>query len=94
MLQRKILERDVEKALVERIKLLGGTAEKFTSPGQRSVPDRLITLPGNRISFAECKRPRATPTKNQARDHKRRRKLGCVVNIIDSYEAIDNAYPI
>ena len=49
------LEKDVEKAFVKRVKDLGGTAEKFTSPQKRSVPDRLVTLPGGRIIFAEIK---------------------------------------
>lgn len=89
-----MLEKDIERKLRERIKTLGGTCEKFVSPGNRSVPDRLVTLPGGRISFAECKRPGKWPTVLQARDHRRRRRLGCAVHIIDSVEAIDNAYPL
>ncbi len=88
------LESDIERALAKRIKALGGTCEKFTSPGRRSVPDRLITLPDNRISFAECKRPGAKPTAKQAKDHERRRDMGCTVHVIDSFEAIDHAYPL
>lgn len=89
-----MLERDIEKALVKRIELLGGTCEKFTSPAKRSVPDRLVTLPGNRIEFVECKRPGQVPTEKQHRDHARRRALGCTVWVIDSLEGIDLAYPI
>lgn len=90
----KMLERDIENALVKRIERLGGTCEKFTSPARRSVPDRLVTLPGNRVEFVECKRPGQVPTEKQHRDHNRRRLLGCVVRVIDSLEGIDNAYPI
>jgi len=90
----EILERDIEQALVKRIKALGGECEKYTSPGRRSVPDRLVTLPGGRISFAECKRPGQQPTEKQAKDHERRRALGCVVHVIDSHKAIDHAYPL
>lgn len=89
-----MLERDVENALVKRIKALGGTCEKFTSPARRSVPDRLVTLPGNRVEFVECKRPGEKPTEKQARDHERRRALGCIVHVIDSLESIDDVYPI
>ena len=88
-----MLERDIERKLVEHIKSLGGTCEKFTSPAKRAVPDRLVTLPGGQISFAECKRTGETPTKAQQRDHDRRIALGCTVHIIDSVEAIYNAYP-
>lgn len=89
-----ILEKDIENALVRRIKLLGGKCEKFTSPGRRSVPDRLVTLPGNRIVFVECKRPGAMPTAKQKKDHLEREALGCTVLVIDSLEGIDDAFPI
>ena len=89
-----MLESHIERKLCQRIKALGGECEKLTSPGRRAVPDRLITLPGNRISFAECKRPGEKPTALQERDHKRRRALGCTVHVIDSLEAIDRAYPL
>lgn len=87
-----MLERDIEAALVRRVKSLGGTCEKFTSPGRRSVPDRLITLPGGRVIFAECKAPGKKPTELQAKDHERRRALGCEVYVIDSLEDVD-AFP-
>jgi hypothetical protein len=90
----KMLERDVEQALVKRIKALGGECEKFTSPAKRSVPDRLVMLPCGRVEFVECKRPGEKPTEKQKRDHERRRALGCVVHVIDSLEAIDRVYPI
>lgn len=78
--------------MCRRVKALGGTCEKFTSPGRRSVPDRLITLPGGRVIFAECKAPGKKPTELQAKDHERRRALGCEVYVIDSPEAAD-AFP-
>lgn len=81
-----MLENRVEKALVKRVKDLGGMCEKFTSPGRRSVPDRLVTLPGGRIIFVECKAPGKEPTITQQRDHKRRRLLGCDVRVIDNIE--------
>ena len=81
-----ILERTVEAALVKRVKALGGTCEKFTSPGRRSVPDRIITLPGGRVVFVECKAPGKRPTAKQYLDHVRRRDLGCNVRVIDTVE--------
>ena len=83
----KILERDVEQALVARVKRLGGMAEKFTSPARRSVPDRIVTLPGGRIVFVEIKAPGKKPTLKQQLDHDRRRALGCEVVVIDTIEA-------
>lgn len=89
-----MLERDVENYLVKRIKALGGMAEKFTSPARRSVPDRLVTLPQGRVVFVELKAPGKEPTEKQAKDHNRRRALGCEVLVIDSKEGIDNAFPL
>jgi len=84
-----MLEKQIEQALVRRVKSLDGMAEKFTSPNRRSVPDRLVTLPGGRIVFIECKRPGGKVTEAQARDHQRRRDLGCEVWVIDSIEMIE-----
>ena len=87
-----MLEIVIERAFVARVKSLGGMAEKFTSPGRRSVPDRLVTLPGGVIIFVELKRPGGKPTVAQLRDHERRRALGCDVRVIDSMESVD-AFP-
>jgi len=79
-----MLERDIENALVRRVKALGGACEKFTSPGRRSVPDRLVTMPGGKIIFVELKAPGKKPTEMQARDHTARRAMGCDVRVIDN----------
>lgn len=79
-------ESTIEKALVERVKALGGMCEKFTSPSRRGVPDRLVTLPGGRIVFVELKAPGKALSVLQERDHARRRALGCSVFVIDSLE--------
>ena len=62
-----MLEKDIEAAFVKRVKSLGGTAEKFTSPNRRSVPDRLVTLPGGVVVFVELKAPGKKPTEAQER---------------------------
>lgn len=80
-------ESKVEAALVKRVKTLGGKCEKFTSPANRAVPDRLVTLPGNKVIFVECKAPGKVPTKLQEKDHRERRALGCDVRVIDTVEA-------
>jgi hypothetical protein len=86
-----MLERDIEKALCDRVKELGGLCEKFTSPNRKNVPDRIVTLE-DRIIFVELKAPNKKPTKAQERDHKKRRNLGCDVRVINSVEAV-NAFP-
>lgn len=85
-------EKKIEAALCNRVKSLGGLCEKFTSPGRRSVPDRIVTLPGGIVIFVELKAPGMAPTVLQGRDHSRRRALGCDVRVIDSMEGV-NAFP-
>lgn len=87
-----ISEKKIEKALCKRVKELGGLCDKFTSPGKRAVPDRIVTLPGGRVIFVELKAPGKKPTVLQSRDHARRRELGCDVRVIDSLEGVD-AFP-
>lgn len=84
-----MLERDIEKALIARVKKLGGMCEKFTSPNRRSVPDRIVTLPTGIIIFVELKAPGKKPTEAQKRDHQRRRDLGCLVRVIDCKESVE-----
>ena len=88
-----MLERDIEKALVKRIKTLGGLCEKFVSPSNIGVPDRIVTLP-DRIVFVELKAPGKKPTAKQIKDHEKRRGYGCTVLVINSLEGIDDAFPI
>lgn len=77
-------ESGVEANLVKYIKLLGGTAYKFTSPQRRNVPDRLCLLPAGVMCFVECKAPGKKPTPGQQREHDYLRALGFKVFVIDS----------
>ena len=83
-----MLERDVEAALVAAVKAAGGLAMKFTSPQRRSVPDRLVLMPGCAPVFVECKAPGKKPTDAQAREHARIWAAGGAVRIIDSIEGV------
>ena len=82
-------EKTVERELVKRVKEEGGIAYKFSSPGRRSVPDRLCLFPGGKILFVECKRPGGKVTKPQAREHERLRQMGFDVVIIDNKKDAD-----
>lgn len=81
-----MLEKNIEAWLVAEVKRRGGMAYKFTSPARRSVPDRLILMPGGAMFFVECKAPGKKPTEAQAREHERIRALGFDVFIVDSKE--------
>jgi hypothetical protein len=99
MIKPYIREIDIEKYLVKKVEAAGGTAEKFTSPGRRSVPDRIVSWPAGpyngwardpaQIVFVECKAPYEKPTQAQKRDHKRRQDMGFRVYVVDTYRAVD-----
>ena len=76
-------EKDVEKALVRAVEKAGGLCWKFTSPGTDGVPDRLVLLPGGRMSFAEVKAPGKEPRALQKIRHEELKKLGFRVYVID-----------
>lgn len=86
---RAVRERDVEAHLVKRVREAGGEAYKFVSPQRRSVPDRLVLMPGGRAWFAECKAPGEKPTEAQIREHARLRALGFEVEVVDDKDLVD-----
>lgn len=59
-----MLEKEIEKYLVQRVKAKGGIAYKFVSPQNRGVCDRIVVLPG-RVIFVEVKQPKGKLTELQ-----------------------------
>ena len=82
-------ERDIEARLVASVAAAGGIAYKFTSPGRRHVPDRLVVLPAGSAFFVELKAPGKQATAGQRREHAKLRALGQFVFVADSYAAVD-----
>ena len=82
-------ESKLEKRLVSEVKRIGGRAPKWTSPGNRGVPDRLVILPGGRTIYVEMKAPGKPLEPLQVRWAKILRNLGHRVYKIDSNEDID-----
>ena len=98
-------ESKIEKYLKQQVKLRGGGTRKWVSPGRVGVPDQIIiwpdsvreyntscVMPGAAIHFVELKATGKNVHKEsaQAREHVRLQKLGCVVVMLNSIEAIDN----
>ena len=46
-------EKAIEAKLVKAVRIMGGLAPKFVSPGFDGVPDRLVLLPKGKIAFME-----------------------------------------
>lgn len=94
-------ERDVVKYLSKRVKQMGGEARKVRWEGRNSAPDWLVMLPAiqhpgvidldapGRTIWIELKAPGKKPTAAQAREHERMRKMGQRVEVVDSFERVD-----
>lgn len=52
-----MLEREIEKRLIDEVNKLKGLCLKLNSQSANGIPDRLVLLPGKRIYFIETKRP-------------------------------------
>ena len=93
-------ESAIENYLVERVKALGGEVRKVSWIGRKGAPDRLVMLPGC-VRFGgddyrppiwiELKAPGEKAKPHQAREHERMRRMGQRVEVIDSFEGVDEA---
>ena len=84
-----MLENEIEKALVYKVKLHEGLCLKFTSPSMTGIPDRIILLPKGKVGFVETKRPGGEPRPIQKKRIRQFKNLGFKVYVIDSKENID-----
>jgi hypothetical protein len=88
-----VREEKIEDYLVRRVEESGGMCEKFTSPGKRGVPDRIVTWPRSgwaQIHFIELKTLGGKLKPWQERDHARRKALGCHVRVLWTRDMVDN----
>ena len=81
-------EKLIERKLRDMVRLRGGLALKFTSPGFDGVPDRIVLLPGGHIGFVEIKTTGLNPRPLQVRRKRQLEQLGFKVYIIDRPEQI------
>lgn len=85
-----MLEKQIEKYLCDQVRTrLKGIAYKFTSPGRRSVPDRVCVIPGYCL-FVECKAPGKYLTDAQAREQHKLDNLDQWVYAVNSKRQIDS----
>lgn len=83
-------EKQLEQKLVKAAKRVGGLALKFVSPGYDGMPDRLLLLPGGRISFVEVKAPGLKPRPLQKKRHEMLRSLGFKVYVLNDERQIES----
>lgn len=84
-----MLEKEIERYLVNQVKKFGGRAYKFVSPGNAGVPDRLVCLPGGIVALAELKAPGKKPRPLQQSTILQLRMMGVRVYVVHSREEVD-----
>lgn len=77
-----MLEKQIERRLVEGVKNLGGLCYKFVSPGHPGVPDRLIITSFGKVIFAELKTEIGRLSKLQEYTINEMRKRGADVRVL------------
>ena len=81
-------EKKIEQKLRDEVKRRGGLALKFVSPGFVGVPDRIVLMPDGNVGFVEVKAPGEVPRAIQVSVHKRLKRLGFKVFVLDNIESI------
>lgn len=81
-------EHVIERYLCRRVEEADGLAIKFTSSGNRGVPDRMCVLPGA-IIFVELKAPGKHPNKLQKTWINLFKALGHPATWVDSRPKVD-----
>ena len=82
-------EKTIEQKFKAAVKVAGGLAVKFTSPGFDGVPDRLALLPDGKMAFVEVKAPGEKPRPLQLARHRLLRRLGFKVYVLDDESQIE-----
>ena len=85
-----MLEREVEKKLVDGVRRMGGRAYKFVSPGNDGVPDRIVVLPDTAPMFVELKTESGRLSRLQKVQITRLENLGQNVRVLYGVKDVEN----
>ena len=83
-------EKMIEARLRDGVKVLGGVAYKWVSPGNAGVPDRIVVLPGGAVHFIELKRESGKPTRMQKAQIARLRALGADCAVVYGLAGVES----
>ena len=79
-------ESEIENQVCKYASKAGWYVRKFSSPGHRGVPDRVLLSPTGLIIFIEFKAPSKKPSALQVDEIAQIRKRGGIVYIVDNVE--------
>ena len=85
-------ESQIEDYLYKQTLAFGGVIRKVQWVGRRGAPDRVVMLPGGKLLWIELKAPGKKPEPHQVREHERMARVGQIVQIIDSMEAVNDLF--
>lgn len=85
-----MLEKEIERKLIEGIRKLGGRTYKWVSPGNNGVPDRIVIMPGGRILFVELKASTGVVSKLQKMQIRMLSQMGCDVRVLYGMEGVQD----
>jgi hypothetical protein len=83
-----VRETKVEGALTYGVELRGGKCLKWTSPGRKGAPDRIVLMPGAHMVFVETKAPGGKLEPWQRRFHTMLWWLGFRVEVLWNLEQV------
>ena len=84
-------ESKIERFFIKECKKKGWLPLKFVSPSMSGLPDRMVLLPGGRVSFVELKAEGEKPRPLQTAVYRIFAGLGFHVYVVDSKSGV-NAY--
>ena len=85
-----MLEKNIEKRLIDEVKNKKGLCLKFISSSMTGIPDRIVLLPKGKIGFVEVKSPGEKPRPIQVKRIKKLKSLGFKVFVLDNIKMIDD----
>ena len=83
-----MLEKEIERRMVQTVRERGGLCYKFVSPSNPGVPDRIIITPNGRIVFVELKTETGRLAKIQTWQLDEMRKRGADVRVAKGWPAV------
>lgn len=83
-------EKDIERRLVELVKINNGMCIKLLCDQLTGLPDRMCLFPGHRIIFVELKTTGRKPKRIQVYIHNKLKALGFRVEVIDTIKGVED----
>lgn len=83
-------EKDIERRLVELVKINNGMCIKLLCDQLMGLPDRMCLFPGHKIIFVELKTTGRKPRRIQVYVHNKLKVLGFRVEVIDTIKGVED----